>query len=150
MNNAMKLYGIRKFNRKSYFKRIGAGKYQTQGGIYQYNEKRKGIVNQGHAIPEINEIHKNANMSREEKIALAKKILNGIKESKANSVKSKVCIIANRLIKQGATRSTAFKKAWETVKAETIETRVVGVSFGKRQTALENLKKYDYKTSIGT
>ena len=116
------------------------GKQFTQGGTYQYNEKRKPIVNTGHANAAINAIHNNANLTREEKIAAAKKI---ISETEKPAAKSKVCIIANKLTKQGLSRSAAFRKAWQTVKAETIETKVAGVSYGNRQTALEHLKKYD-------
>jgi len=104
----------------------------------------KKTENAGHANTEIQAIHNNANLTREEKIALAKKILNPETAAKPKSeTKSKVCIIANRLIKKGLSRSAAFCKAWQTVKAETIETKVAGVSFGQRQTALEHLKKYD-------
>jgi hypothetical protein len=119
------------------------GKQFTQGGTYQYNEKRKPIVNAGHANAAINAIHNNPNMTKEEKIAAARAILNETQKPAANANKSKVCVIANRLIKQGLTRSGAFRKAWQTVKAETIETKVAGVSYGNRQTALEHLKKYD-------
>ena len=64
-------------------------------------------------------------------------------DNKANQNKSKVCVIANRLTKQGLTRSEAFRRAWAIVKAETVETKVVGVTVGRRQEALENLTKYD-------
>ena len=123
------------------------GKQFTKGATYQYNEKRKPIVNAGHANAAINAIHKNPNMTKEEKIAAARKILNETQKpvtaKKTNTAKSKVCIIANKLTKQGLTRSAAFRKAWQTVKAEIIETKVAGVSYGNRQTALEHLKKYD-------
>ena len=119
------------------------GKQFTKGATYQYNEKRKPIVNAGHANAAINAIHNNPNMTKEEKIAAAKAILNETQKPAANTAKSKVCIIANKLTKQGLTRSAAFRKAWQTFKAETIETKVAGVSYGNRQTALEHLKKYD-------
>jgi len=122
------------------------GKVFTQGATYAYNEKRKIIVTVGHENAAINEIHNNVNLSREEKIAAAREILNGIKETaatkKANGDKSKVCIIANHLIKQGETRSNAFKKAWQIVKTEKIETRPTGVTFGNRQKAIERLTNY--------
>ena len=57
--------------------------------------------------------------------------------------KSKVCVIANRLSKQGINRSAAFRKAWATVKAGSVETNVAGVSVGRRQEALERLTQYD-------
>ena len=59
------------------------------------------------------------------------------------SKRSKVCVIANRLAKQGMNRSAAFRRAWELVKTETVETKVAGVTVGRRQEALENLTKYD-------
>jgi len=57
--------------------------------------------------------------------------------------KSKVCVIANRLSSQGISRSEAFRRAWVIVKAETIETKVAGVTAGRRQEALERLTRYD-------
>jgi len=113
------------------------GKKFTQSATYGYNEKRNTAEYTGHPNPKINAIHSNPNLSRDEKIAAAKKIMT------AANQKSKVCIIANRLIKQGYTRSSAFCKAWAIVKAETINTKVSGVTFAKRQTALERLTKYD-------
>jgi len=62
---------------------------------------------------------------------------------KNTSQKSKVCVIANRLIKQGKTRSAAFIKAWQIVKTETIETKIAGVTFGNRQAALKRLAQYN-------
>lgn len=100
----------------------------------------------GHDNAAINEIHANANLSREEKIALAKKILNGetIKPiTKKNDTKSKVCVIANKLIKEGLKRSAAFVKAWGIVKTATLQVKVAGVSFGNRQEALKRLKQYE-------
>ena len=67
----------------------------------------------------------------------------GTVKNKTSETKSKVCVIANKLTKQGLTKSEAFRRAWATVKAETVETRVSGVTFGKRQQALANLTKYD-------
>jgi hypothetical protein len=58
-------------------------------------------------------------------------------------MRAKVCIIANNLIKEGMNRSKAFRKAWELVKAETIITKVAGVTFENRQAALERLTHYD-------
>lgn len=60
-----------------------------------------------------------------------------------NTNKSKVCVIANRLSKQGMNRSEAFSKAWGIVKAETVETKVAGVTAGRRQEALERLSRYE-------
>ena len=52
-------------------------------------------------------------------------------------VKSKVMTIANRLVKQGLTRSMATLKAWVIVKADALRTKVRGTS--RRQNALEKL-----------
>ena len=115
-----------------------------------------------HANPEINAIHKNPNMTREEKLAAARAILNAEKEvkpvevvepatveteavetTKTSETKSKICVIANRLCKQGMNRPEAFRRAWQMVRAATIETNIAGVTYGKRQSALEHLTKYD-------
>lgn len=52
-------------------------------------------------------------------------------------VKSKVMTIANRLVKQGLTRSMATLKAWVIVKADALRTKVKGTS--RRQDTLEKL-----------
>ena len=52
-------------------------------------------------------------------------------------VKSKVMTIANRLVKQGLTRSMATLKAWIIVKANALRTKVNGTS--RRQDTLERL-----------
>jgi hypothetical protein len=57
-------------------------------------------------------------------------------------MKSKVTTIANRLVGQGLTRSEAMRRAWILVKLGTVESKVVGVTHGKRQTALEHLTQY--------
>ncbi len=51
-----------------------------------------------------------------------------------NKTKSKVMTIANRLVKQGFTRSLATVKAWVIVKAKALRTKVKGTS--RRQNAL--------------
>lgn len=51
--------------------------------------------------------------------------------------RSKVMTIANRLVKQGLTRSLATVKAWIIVKANALRTKVKGTS--RRQSALEKL-----------
>lgn len=48
--------------------------------------------------------------------------------------------IANRLVKQGFTRSLAMVKAWALAKAEGLRLKVKGTSH--RQSALETLSKY--------
>ena len=54
-----------------------------------------------------------------------------------NKTRSKVMTIANRLVKQGLTRSIAMVKAWVIVKANALRTKVKGTS--RRQSALEKL-----------
>ena len=54
-----------------------------------------------------------------------------------NKTRSKVMTIANRLVKQGLTRSIATVKAWIIVKANALRTKVKGTS--RRQNALEKL-----------
>lgn len=56
---------------------------------------------------------------------------------------SKVMLIANKLVAQGHKRAYAMIKAWALVKMEVMETKVSGVSYGNRQTALEHLTRYD-------
>jgi hypothetical protein len=120
------------------------GKRFTQGATWELNEKRIKAEYVGHENAAINEIHNNPNLSREEKIAAAKAILTADKtEEPAAAAKSKVCVIANTLTKQGMNRSAAFRRAWQLIKAETVETNIAGVTYGNRQTALERLNKYD-------
>ncbi|MDE7279043.1 MAG: HIRAN domain-containing protein [Oscillospiraceae bacterium] len=54
-----------------------------------------------------------------------------------NKTRSKVMTIANRLVKQGLTRSMATLKAWIIVKAKALRTKAKGTS--RRQDALEKL-----------
>ena len=55
---------------------------------------------------------------------------------------SKVMTIANRLVKQGYNRAHAMVKAWALVKLSAVSVKVAGVTYGKRQTALEHLTHY--------
>ena len=55
---------------------------------------------------------------------------------------SKVMTIANRLVKQGYNRANAMVKAWVLVKLQNICTKVAGVTYGKRQQAIEHLTHY--------
>ena len=55
---------------------------------------------------------------------------------------SKIMTIANRLVKQGYNRAHAMVKAWALVKLPNVLTKVAGVTYGKRQTALEHLTHY--------
>lgn len=47
--------------------------------------------------------------------------------------------MANRLKKMGLTLSSAFKKAWELIKGNTISTKIAGVTKGNRQLALHRI-----------
>lgn len=55
---------------------------------------------------------------------------------------SKVMIIANKLVKQGYNRANAMVKAWVLVKMQSVSTKVSGVTYGKRQKAIEHLTHY--------
>lgn len=55
---------------------------------------------------------------------------------------SKVMTIANKLVKQGYNRANAMVKAWVLVKLPNICTKVAGVTYGKRQKAIEHLRHY--------
>ena len=55
---------------------------------------------------------------------------------------SKVMTIANRLVAQGYNRANAMVKAWILVKMPLVETKVAGVTFGRRQEAIERLSRY--------
>ncbi len=56
-----------------------------------------------------------------------------------------ICRNANKLVKQGYTRSEAFKLAWRLAKLPDITAKVKGVKFGRRQEALERLTRYNAK-----
>lgn len=56
---------------------------------------------------------------------------------------SKVCTIANKLVKEGYSRSAAFIRAWILVKLQQVKIRVAGVTYGLRQKALEHLRRYN-------
>ena len=55
---------------------------------------------------------------------------------------SKVMTIANKLVSQGYNRENAMIKAWVLIKLPLVETKVAGVTFGKRQEAIEHLSHY--------
>lgn len=61
---------------------------------------------------------------------------------KMKSNHSKVMTIANKLTAQGYNRANAMVKAWVLVKLPLVETKVVGVTFGRRQEAIEHLSRY--------
>lgn len=58
---------------------------------------------------------------------------------KITIIRRMVATMANRLKKMGLTLSAAFKKAWELVKGQRIETKVAGVTKGNRQKALHRI-----------
>lgn len=55
---------------------------------------------------------------------------------------SKVMSIANKLVAQGYNRANAMIKAWALVKMPQVITKAAGVTYGKRQKALEHLARY--------
>ena len=55
---------------------------------------------------------------------------------------SKVMTIANKLVAQGYSRANAMVKAWVLVKLPLVKTKVAGVTFGRRQEAIEHLSRY--------
>lgn len=57
-------------------------------------------------------------------------------------MKSKVMTIANHLVKQGMSRSSAMVRAWITVKLRHIDTKTAGVTHGNRQKLLARLSRY--------
>lgn len=57
-------------------------------------------------------------------------------------MKSKVMTIANHLVKEGMSRSSAMVRAWITVKLRSIRTKAAGVMWGNRQMLLSRLAKY--------
>lgn len=61
---------------------------------------------------------------------------------------SKVMTIANKLVKNGYNRSNAMVKAWVLVKMPLVESKVMGVTYGNRQKALEHLLKYDSQSIV--
>ena len=58
-------------------------------------------------------------------------------------MKSKVMSLGNKLAAKGNDRSAAFVRAWQIVKAGTLEIAVRGVTFENRQEALRRLAAYD-------
>ena len=69
-----------------------------------------------------------------------------MKREGANTMKtthSKVMTIANKLVNQGQNRANAMVKAWALVKMQIIEIKATGVTYGKRQKALEHLRRYN-------
>lgn len=58
------------------------------------------------------------------------------------TLNSKVLTIANKLVKEGFNRANAMVKAWILAKMPVVETKVSGVTYGKRQIAIEHLTYY--------
>ena len=127
------------------------GKQFTQGAAGKTNP----VEYVGHNNTAINEIQANPNLTREEKIVTARAILNNVKEkpiAESNSIKPNirkirktVCVLANKIHSKIKNLSAVFKKAWQLIKAKTIQSKVAGVTFGKTQTALKRLTKYSPK-----
>ncbi|MBQ7784122.1 MAG: HIRAN domain-containing protein [Oscillospiraceae bacterium] len=57
-----------------------------------------------------------------------------------SSMRSKVMITANRLVKRGFSRSLAMVKAWILAKADKLRVKITGTS--RRQNSLNTLTKY--------
>lgn len=60
----------------------------------------------------------------------------------ARTKNSAVMVIANHLVKEGYSRSTAMVKAWILVKLPALLVKVKGVTYGNRQRAIEHLTRY--------
>lgn len=58
------------------------------------------------------------------------------------TLNSKVMSIANKLVAQGYNRANAMIRAWALVKMPQVITKAAGVTYGKRQKALEHLARY--------
>ena len=64
-------------------------------------------------------------------------------------MKSALMTLANSLhYRQGMSRRQALKTAWAIVKQGQVNSRVAGVTFGSRQTALERLARYSSQAVI--
>ena len=59
-----------------------------------------------------------------------------------NNIKSKVMTMANRFVKHGLPRRMAMIKAWGIAKHPDIDTKVKGVTVGRRQEAIAHLRRY--------
>lgn len=59
------------------------------------------------------------------------------------TLNSKVMTISNRLVTQGFNRANAMVKAWVLVKMPLVSTKVFGVTYEKRQKAIEHLTRYN-------
>lgn len=55
--------------------------------------------------------------------------------------RSEILRTANKLTATGLTKSQAFRRAWELAKGKALV--VMGVTQGKRQTAIDHMKQYD-------
>jgi hypothetical protein len=56
--------------------------------------------------------------------------------------KSNVMLIANHMVGRGVGRAEAMRKAWKFVNLGTVETKVAGTTFERRQEAIEHLQRY--------
>lgn len=133
------------------------GKQFTQGATYQFGEKRTPVEKIGHENPAVNEIHANPNLTREEKISLARKILNSTNEevkpagvvqtvtetkrNKISKIRRSVVTLANKINSKLKNLSASFKKAWQIIKAGVIKSKIAGASF--HQKALQHLTRYN-------
>ena len=141
------------------------GNQFTQNGMVETYAKQtnvlKAIENTGAIIQEVTAAGQAAGMSKTDIQKELMKALRGeptvfdtveaieepgtetITQKRVNENKSKVCVIANRFARTGMSRPEAFRKAWVIVKAQTVDTKVAGVTAGRRQEAIERLTRYD-------
>jgi hypothetical protein len=61
-------------------------------------------------------------------------------------IRKEVAVIANRINRKIRDLSSAFKRAWQIVKGRLLISKIAGVTFGNRQTALSHLTKYPPET----
>ncbi|MDO5398564.1 MAG: HIRAN domain-containing protein [bacterium] len=72
---------------------------------------------------------------------------------KITRIRKEVMLLANALNKKIKDLSESLKRAWSIIKAKKLYTKISGVTFGSRQTALKRLEKYarekaEIKTSL--
>ena len=67
----------------------------------------------------------------------------GTKASEITKIRRAVATLANRINKKYKNLSASFKKAWALVKGKAVSSKVSGVTYGKTQTALQHLIRYD-------
>ena len=134
--NKMKYLGLAKANRNSYFKNIGAGKYQTNGTTQNLTtEERTALL-----LDKIAQKEAHKKMLETQSAETAPTV-NATSKSKKYNL-SAICTLANQINKKLKNLSTSFKKAWQLAKAGVIQSKISGVTFGNVQRALQRLTQY--------